>query len=66
MAVLTIALGRLPWVALTLAVSFGVYGLLRKTVSVGLLVGLSMETALLARAGAGVRHLLRPHDADVR
>lgn len=47
-AVLTIALGRLPWVALTLAVSFGVYGLLRKTVSVGPLVGLSMETALLA------------------
>jgi len=40
--------GEVPWVALTLAVTFGLYGLLRKTVAVGAVVGLTIETALLA------------------
>lgn len=38
----------LPWVALILAVSFGSYGLLRKTVVVGAMAGLFVEAALLA------------------
>jgi chloramphenicol-sensitive protein RarD len=46
-AVLTIEVGRVPWVALILAASFGVYGLLRKTVDAGPQVGLAIETALL-------------------
>ena len=46
-AVLTLEVGRVPWVALTLAGSFGVYGLLRKTVDAGPQVGLAIETALL-------------------
>jgi chloramphenicol-sensitive protein RarD len=46
--VLTASVGRLPWVALALAFSFGFYGLMRKTAPVGALVGLSVETALLA------------------
>jgi chloramphenicol-sensitive protein RarD len=46
-AVLTLEVGRVPWVALTLAGSFGVYGLLRKTVDAGPQVGLAVETALL-------------------
>ena len=46
-AYLAVSLGTLPWVALVLAVSFGVYGLLRKTVAVDALSGLSVETALL-------------------
>lgn len=36
-----------PWVALILAVSFGVYGLLRKTIAVPALAGLLVETAWL-------------------
>lgn len=36
------------WVSLTLAVSFGLYGLVRKMVPVGALEGLSVETMLLA------------------
>jgi chloramphenicol-sensitive protein RarD len=44
---LTISYGALPWIALTLAFSFGFYGLLRKTASLGSLEGLSMETGLL-------------------
>lgn len=40
--------GSVPWVALVLAFSFGFYGLLRKTMRADALVGLSVETALLA------------------
>lgn len=44
---LTVALGALPWIALILAGSFGVYGLLRKTAALESLEGLSLETMLL-------------------
>ena len=45
---LTVAAGRLPWVALVLACSFGLYGLLRKTAPLGALEGLALESLLLA------------------
>jgi chloramphenicol-sensitive protein RarD len=45
---LTIYYGEFPWIALTLAVSFGLYGLIRKTAPVGSLVGLTVETLLLS------------------
>jgi len=45
---LTWQLGRLPWIALVLAGSFGLYGLVRKTASLGALEGLALETLLLA------------------
>lgn len=44
---LTWQAGRLPWIALTLALTFGSYGLLRKTASLGALPGLALETALV-------------------
>lgn len=44
---LTVGLGHLPWVSLSLAFSFGAYGLLRKLVPVGALLGLCVETLLL-------------------
>lgn len=40
-------LGQLPWISLTLAFSFGLYGLIRKTAPLGALEGLGMETLLL-------------------
>jgi chloramphenicol-sensitive protein RarD len=40
--------GRLPWIALALACSFGVYGLMRKTAPLGALEGLALENILLA------------------
>jgi chloramphenicol-sensitive protein RarD len=40
--------GRLPWIALALAASFGVYGLIRKTAPLGALEGLALENLLLA------------------
>jgi len=51
-AVLTAEVGRIPWVALVLAGTFGVYGLLRKTVDAGPEVGLAVETILLAPLAA--------------
>ncbi len=45
---LTWQTGRLPWVALVLAISFGIYGLIRKTGHLGALEGLALETLLLA------------------
>ncbi len=45
---LTISYGRFPWISLTLAVSFGFYGLIRKVAPVGALVGLAVETMLLS------------------
>jgi chloramphenicol-sensitive protein RarD len=40
-------LGRPPWISITLAISFGVYGLLRKRMDVGPMLGLLCETALM-------------------
>jgi chloramphenicol-sensitive protein RarD len=45
---LTVAGGRLPWVALVLAASFGLYGLMRKTAALDALEGLALETLILA------------------
>ncbi len=44
---LAVHLGQFPWIPLTLATSFGSYGLLRKIAPVGPLAGLTIETALL-------------------
>ena len=44
---LTLTHGSVPWIALALAFSFGIYGLLRKTASLNSLEGLTMETLLL-------------------
>ncbi len=46
--VLTVANGRPPLIALTLAVSFGTYGLLKKQAGVGAVASLTIETAVLA------------------
>src|SRR5215217_5496779 len=43
---LTVAYGRLPWIALSLAFSFGFYGLVKKLAPLGSLYGLTMETAI--------------------
>jgi len=46
--------GRPPWIALVLAVTFGLYGLLRKTAPLGALDGLALETLLLAPFALGL------------
>jgi len=43
---LTWAYGSLPWIAISLALSFGFYGLVKKTAPLGSLLGLTLETGL--------------------
>ena len=44
---ITLQQSGIPWAALTLAITFGSYGLLRKTTGVDAITGLSVETFLL-------------------
>jgi chloramphenicol-sensitive protein RarD len=44
---LTFVYGRLPWIALVLAFSFGFYGLVKKIAPLGPLYGLTLETGIL-------------------
>jgi chloramphenicol-sensitive protein RarD len=46
--VLTVDYGRPPWIALTLAATFGLYGLMKKLVRVDPAPGLFVETAVVA------------------
>jgi chloramphenicol-sensitive protein RarD len=70
---LAVGVGHVPWVSLVLAASFGLYGLLRKTATLGALEGLTLETLLLAPiafggiawlAWQGIGHLGHPPLAD--
>ncbi|WLR52057.1 EamA family transporter RarD [Bacillus tianshenii] len=45
-AFLTIQAGVFPWISLLLATSFGLYGLLKKLVRLGAMVGLTVETLI--------------------
>ena len=47
-AYLTLMNGRIPWIALSLAITFGFYGLLRKTARIESLVGMAAEIGLLS------------------
>lgn len=46
-AYLTASHGSLPWIALVLAVSFGLYGLVKKIAPLGALHGLALETGII-------------------
>jgi chloramphenicol-sensitive protein RarD len=50
---LTLTYGRLPWIALVLAVSFGLYGLVKKRAPLSPQYGLTLETGILFLPAAG-------------
>ena len=50
---LTFMTGGLPWIALTIAVSFSCYGFVRKVVKIDALPGLAMETLILTPLALG-------------
>ncbi len=58
---LAIGTGQIPWVALTLAGSFALYGLLRKTATLGAIEGLALETLLQAPVAVGYLLWLAAH-----
>ncbi len=49
---LTFSAGQLPWIGLVIGLTFGLYGLLRKTAALGALEGLSVETLVLLPAAS--------------
>jgi chloramphenicol-sensitive protein RarD len=58
---LTWEAGHLPWIGLCLAVTWGLYGLLRKTAALGAIEGLALETALLFPFAFGYLSWLAAH-----
>lgn len=44
---LTVSYGSLPWISLLLAITFGIYGLIKKTASLESMHGFSLETLVL-------------------
>jgi chloramphenicol-sensitive protein RarD len=56
--VLTVEYGRPPWIALGLAFTFGLYGVMKKLVRVEAAPGLFLETALVALPAAAVLAVL--------
>jgi chloramphenicol-sensitive protein RarD len=49
-----VSYGQFPWIALTLAFSFGIYGLVKKTAPLGSLYGLALETGILFIPAVGL------------
>lgn len=50
---LTIGSGVFPWISLTVAITFGLYGLVRKIAAVPAIEGLTIETAILLPLAGG-------------
>jgi chloramphenicol-sensitive protein RarD len=61
--VLTLDYGRLPWIALVLASTFGLYGFVKKVAGVPALASLTVETGLLFLPAAGYLLLLEARGA---
>lgn len=45
---MTAHFGSVPWIALTLATSFGMYGLMKKMVHLGAITGITLETLIIS------------------
>ena len=58
--VLTVSYGKLPWIALTLALSFGLYGFVKKRVGprADAITSLTVETIVLAPVAAATMTVL--------
>jgi chloramphenicol-sensitive protein RarD len=56
-----ISYGQFPWIALTLAFSFGLYGLVKKLAPLGSLYGLTLETGLLSLPALGLLVFMEVH-----
>ncbi|WP_316570974.1 EamA family transporter RarD [Neobacillus sp. YIM B06451] len=51
-AIISVSYGRIPWIALALAFSFGLYGLAKKLIKVDSAVGLTLETMVVTPIAA--------------
>ena len=55
--ILTIGLGTAPWIALLLATTFGIYGMVKKTLSTGPVISVTVEIMLLLPFTFGILYL---------
>lgn len=55
---LSLQAAAVPWIGLALAISWSIYGLLRKTATLGAIEGLTLETVLLAPIAAAYLYWL--------
>ncbi len=62
---LAVQAGHVPWIALILAFSFGLYGLMRKTAALGALEGLAFETIMLLPMAIAYMVWLATHSDSV-
>ncbi len=53
--------GKIPWIALSLALSFGSYGLVKKMANIESIIGLTLETAVMTPLAAGYLLWLQFH-----
>lgn len=61
--VLAVGYGKLPWIALTLAISFGTYGLVKKLAAVPAAESMAIETSILFLPALGYLIWLGTHDS---
>lgn len=52
-AIITVEYGKVPWIALGLAVTFALYGLLKKLVNIESIISLGIETMLISPVALG-------------
>ncbi|OCA91391.1 transporter [Bacillus sp. FJAT-27225] len=50
--IISFSYGRFPWIAMTLALSFGIYGLAKKLIKVDAAIGLTLETMVVTPVAA--------------
>lgn len=51
--IITVQYGKIPWVSLLLAISFGLYGLVKKLSNLTAIIGLTMETMIILPVALG-------------
>lgn len=62
--ILTVEVGRLPWVAVALAGSFGIYGLIKKQISLDAATSFAAESVILSLPAAAYLTWLSAHGGD--
>lgn len=60
---LTVKFGALPWVALSLAVAFALYGLCKKLLNIGAITSITLETLIMSPLALGYLAFLQRQDA---
>ena len=61
--ILTFGLGQVPWIALSVSVSFGIYGVIKKSLSIPAIVTVTLEVLLLSPIALMILYLHHASDS---